>query len=66
LVSPAVVDARIAGGPVFHERWPGLLAPQDEADTTTIITQAGEGLAVHTATLTNVLPGVHIVALATT
>lgn len=66
LVDPTMFESGVASGPGSREQWRGLLAHPDWADMTTITTCAGEELAVHTAVVTNVFPGVHVVALATT
>jgi hypothetical protein len=40
--------------------WGGLLANQQSPGTTTITTRAGENVAVHAASVAEILPGVHV------
>jgi PAS domain S-box-containing protein len=66
LVSTAVCDATCVDEPVFDPRWRHVLRHKHETPATSIINSAGEDVAVHAAIVADVLPGVHVVAMAAT
>jgi hypothetical protein len=59
-----VFDAGFAGGQMSDARWRSFLAARHYAGTATITTHAGEDLPVHAAAVAEILPGVHVAALA--
>ena len=65
LLRSSVFQTGLAGGPVSAEQWHVFLANQHFAGTTTITTRAGDDVRVHAAAVAEVLPGVHVAALAT-
>jgi PAS domain S-box-containing protein len=64
LLTTSVFQVDVAGGRVSDERWRRFLANQQYAGTTTITTQAGEDVTVHVAAVAEILPGVHVAAVA--
>jgi PAS domain S-box-containing protein len=64
LLTTSVFHAHVAGGQISDERWRGFLANQQYAGTTTITTHAGTDVTVHVAAVAEILPGVHVAAVA--
>jgi PAS domain S-box-containing protein len=66
LLTTSVFDAGFAGGQLSGQHWRRFLAHRHYAGTTTITNRSGEDLAVHAAAVAEIMPGVHVVALAST
>jgi CheY-like chemotaxis protein len=64
LLTASVFHTGFAGGHVSSERWRGFLALRQYAGTTTITNRAGEDVIVHAAAAAEIMPGLHIAALA--
>jgi PAS domain S-box-containing protein len=65
-LTSSVFDAGFAGGQLSDQRWRRFLAHRHYTGTTTITNRSGEDLAVHAAAVAEIMPGVHVVALAST
>jgi PAS domain S-box-containing protein len=66
LLTTSVFDARFGGRQLSDQRWHRFLAHRHYAGTTTITNRSGEDLRVHAAAVAEIMPGFHVVALAST
>lgn len=64
LLSRSVFEIGFVPGHVSDARWRRFLINRQSPGMTTITTRAGEDVAVHAASVTEILPGVHIAAFA--
>lgn len=64
LLHTSVFQPGFAGGRVSDARWQLFLINRHFTGTTTITTRAGKDITVHAAAVAEILPGVHLAALA--
>ena len=64
LLSRSVFEIGFVPGHVSDARWRRFLMNRQSPGMTTITTRAGEDVAVHAASVTEILPGVHVAAFA--
>jgi len=64
LLSRSVFEIGFVPGHVSDARWRGFLANRQSPGVTSITTRAGEDIAVHAASVTEILPGFHVAAFA--
>ncbi|MEO8258381.1 MAG: response regulator [Acidobacteriota bacterium] len=64
LLSRSIGEIGFVPGHVSALRWRGYLASRQSAGMASITTQAGEDIAVHTATVAEIFPGFHVAAFA--
>lgn len=64
LLSRSVFENGFVPGHVSDARWRRFLINRQSPGMTTITTRAGEDVAVHAASVTEILPGVHVAAFA--
>jgi PAS domain S-box-containing protein len=66
LLKGSVFAKGFAGGRVSDDRWRGFLAHGHYEGTTTITNRAGEDVTVHAAAIAEIMPGLHVAAVAPT
>jgi PAS domain S-box-containing protein len=64
LLSSSIFEQGFAGGKVSGKHWRGFLAHGHYEGTTTITNRAGEDVTVHAAAVAEIMPGVHVAAVA--
>jgi PAS domain S-box-containing protein len=64
LLNTSVFQSGFARGQLSDHRWQRFLTNRHYAGTTTITHRSGDDLTVHAAAVAEILPGVHVAALA--